>query len=149
MNQRGRPANRLPPSKNDIKSFQASFNVVLPEEYIAFLNHSNGGHPELDAIIPIGGDVIHPRGVDHFYYLNNDRDGPQSIWPRAEAWRNLLGSNFLAFAEDAGGNPYLFDLSCDPLAVCTCLHDDELSIVTVSSSFGAFIDALAYDPDMI
>jgi hypothetical protein len=149
MNQGGRPVTRPPPSEVEIQSFQAEFGVVLPDDYVAFLSHSNGGHPELDSILPEGRDDRPPRGVDHFYFLSSDRDSPQSLWRGASAWRKLLGPSFVAFAEDAGGNPYLFDLSTDPLSVCTCLHDDELAIVRVSSSFEEFVDALEFDPDMI
>jgi hypothetical protein len=149
MNEGGKPVTRLPPTESDIIKFQAEFGIVLPDEYVVFLRHSNGGHPELDAILLEGKEGLPPRGVDHFYFLNSDQDGPQSLWSGASGWRKLLGPNFVAFAEDAGGNPYLFDLSTNPLAICTCLHDDHLALVRVSSSFGAFIDALELDPDMI
>jgi SMI1 / KNR4 family (SUKH-1) len=149
MNQGGKPVTRAPPSEDEIQTFETEFNAVLPEDYVAFLNHSNGGHPELDSVQPEGQNDHPARGVDHFYFLSSDRVSPQALWRGATAWRKLLGNSFVAFAEDAGGNPFLFDLSTDPLAVCTCLHDDELAIVKVSSSFGAFIDALEFDPDMV
>jgi hypothetical protein len=149
MNQGGKPVTRLPPSEIDIQQFEAEFDVVLPADYVAFLNHSNGGHPELDSIAPEARSDLPTRGVDHFYFLNDDRVGPHSLWRGATVWRSLLGPNYVAFAEDAGGNPFLFDLSTSPLAVSTCIHDDGLSLLKISSSFGDFVDALECDPDML
>lgn len=149
MNQGGKPVTRRSPLEAEIQAFEKEFNVSLPADYVAFLNYSNGGHPELDSVLPEARSDLPPRGLDHFYYLDNDWLGSSSLWSGAAAWRELLGQRYVAFAEDAGGNPFLFDLSQTPLAIITCLHDEGLTLLKMASSFGAFIDALEADPDMI
>ncbi|HEX8223319.1 MAG TPA: SMI1/KNR4 family protein [Allosphingosinicella sp.] len=54
LNDGGRPVDRAPPSAKAIAEFEREFSVSLPEEYIRLLTFSNGGHPELDTIAPMG-----------------------------------------------------------------------------------------------
>ena len=149
LNDRGERVERAPPAPEIIAAFEREFNVTLPSEYIELLTYSNGGHPELDSIAPMGRTDIAKRAVDHFFYLNEDQEGPASLWAAARAWRPTLGEKRVPIATDGGGNPFVLDTATTPPKVSTCLHDEGFALVEVAASFSEFIDNLELDPDMI
>lgn len=149
INERGKPVSREAPSPEAVVAFEREFNTTLPADYRAFLRYSNGGHPELDSIAPIGRPGVARRSVDHFYYLNDDRAGNNSLWVAMRTWRVVLGDKAIPFAEDGGGNPFFLDLDTHPPKVRTCLHDENFTVVDIAPSFVEFIDSLVSDPEMI
>jgi hypothetical protein len=149
MNERGKPVKRSPPTLEAIDAFQRHFNVALPAEYIYLLNFSNGGHPELDSIEPIGRAGAARRSVDHFYYLDGDTNSIASLWTAMRTWISVLGENYVPFAVDGGGNPFVLDLNSTPPKVKACLHDENYVLIDLAPSFTSFIDALSIDPEII
>jgi len=145
INEGGEPVTRPAPTKDVINAFQARFGLVLPEEYLRILRHSNGGHPELDAVEPIAAGWA----INHFYHLDDDRTSTRSLWFATEEWRSVLGKNALPFAESGGGDPFFLDLTTTPPSVKVCAHDENCAIVDLAPSLEAFIDGLTIDPDMI
>jgi hypothetical protein len=111
--------------------------------------HSNGGHPELDTIKPMGRTDVEEWGVNHFLYLNEDRDGTESLWMETKYWQSILGEKQIPIAEDGGGNAFVFDLVATPPRVVVCIHDEDFALVELASSFVDFIDRLELNPDYI
>ena len=54
INDGGEQVQRSAPARDVVEAFQAQFDVALPLDYLRLLSYSNGGHPELDSIEPIG-----------------------------------------------------------------------------------------------
>jgi hypothetical protein len=148
INDGGKPVRRRAPTNDDVEAFQARFRVTLPDEYLFLLRHSNGGHPELDTVFPIG-QPENVWSVNEFYHLDDDKSAPSSLWLAMERWRTILGGNALPFAADGGGNQFFLDLGISPPAVKVCIHDESFLVVDLAPSLDAFIDALYIDPDMI
>lgn len=149
VNEGGMPTRRAAPTDAVIEAFQAHFGVRLPEDYLKLLRHSNGGHPELDSIQPVGRLGAARWAVNRFYHLDDDRASASSLWVATERWRHILGAFTLPFAVDGGGNQFFLDLRTSPPAVKLCVHDENFSVIEIAPSFEAFVDALSVDPDMI
>ena len=148
LNEGGRPVTRKPPSDAQIAAFQSHFGIVLPEDYIVFLRHSNGGHPERDAFRPKG-LVDGLFGVAYFYRLNDDQADVSGVWAATTAWRNALSANVAAIGDDGGGNQILLCFDGNSASVKLCIHDEAMRLIHVADSFSEFIDMLREDPDMI
>jgi hypothetical protein len=149
INEGGRRIERDAPSSEVICAFQDHFGIILPDEYLKMLRHSNGGHPELDSIKPINRPEAARWAVDHFYFLDNDKTSCESLWAAMKEWRRVLGEGSLPFAEDGGGNQFLFDLRASTAAVKVCVHDENFAILDIAPSFEAFIDGLWVDPEYL
>lgn len=149
MNEGGKPVGRNPPTAAQVSEFQSHFGVVLPESYLIFLKHSNGGHPERNAYLPKGCAEDHLWGVNRFYYLNDDKAGVDGLWNATQAWRNALRKDIVPIADDGGGNRILLSFAESPPSVKVCIHDEGMRFVHAADSFEEFIDSLTDDPDMI
>ncbi len=149
INEGGKRVGRPAPSTDVISAFQSHYDITLPEDYLVLLRQSNGGHPELDSIEPIGRPGATRWAVNRFYHLDNDKTSPESLWSAMEKWRRILGNNALPVAADGGDNQFFIDLDTSLGAVKICVHDENFSIVDIAPSFEAFIDGLSPDPDMI
>lgn len=150
INEGGKPVQRPAPTRKAIEAFQTHFGITLPEEYLHLLRHSNGGHPELDSVEPIGRPGAARWSVNRFYHLDdNDKVSTTSLWVVAERWCSMLGKDALPFAADGGGNQFFLDLKTSPAAVKVCIHDEGFSIVDIAPSLELFIDSLSVDPDMV
>jgi hypothetical protein len=150
LNEGGKPMARPAPSAEVIQAFQACYGLTLPNDYLTLLHHSNGGHPKLDSIKPIGGRPgATGWAVNRFYHLDHDRTSTGSLWRAMEIWRPILGDQALPIATDGGGNLFFIDLRTASAAVKVCVHDDDFTIVDLAPSFQAFIDGLSENPDMI
>jgi len=149
INEKGRPVGRPSPTNGAIKEFQSHVGVILPESYVKLLQHSNGGHPEVDSIEPIGRPKAARWAVNRFYHLDDDKTSTANLWYVTEKWRPILGEYRIPFAEDSGGNQFFLDLKTSAPSVKLCVHDEKFAIVEIAPSFEAFIDALSVDPDMI
>jgi hypothetical protein len=113
------------------------------------LRYTNGGHPELNLIEPIGQKGSVAWAVDYFYHLDDDRKSSESLWVATEQWRRILGEDFVPFATDGGGNQFVFDFTTSPPSVKGCVNDRNYSLVDIAPSFEAFIDGLSIDLDII
>src|SRR5579871_6743623 len=102
VNEGGRPVTRKPPTDTQIADFQSHFGIVLPNEYLVFLHHSNGGHPERNSLKPKGrvADVF--CGVSRFYHLNHDKDDLEGLWAATRDWRRVLSGNVVPIGNDGG-----------------------------------------------
>ena len=149
LNEMGKRVERAAPTTEMVTIFENEFSVTLPPEYINFLMYCNGGHPELNLVVPMRRTDIAALSVDHFFYLDEDREGPLSLWAVARAWRTSLGEKRIPIATDGGGNPFILDMSDSIPKVSICLHDEDFTVVEVAASFSEFIDHLELDPDMI
>jgi len=149
INEGGKAVTRPAPTVDTVKAFQSHFGIVLPDEYLKLLQYSNGGHPELDSIQPVGRPEAQRWSVSWFYELDDDRDSTTSLWYATAAWRSILGRDALPFAEDQLGNQFFLDLSLSESAVKICIHDDNFSIADLAPSFEAFLDGLSRDPEFI
>lgn len=149
INEGGRPVTRAPPTKQQIREFESLFAVELPEDYLVLLQHSNGGHPEVDSFQLPGPEEGALLGVNRFYHLGDDKNDHEGLWRAATAWEGRTSSRMVPFANDPGGNQLMFDFGCQPPAVKLCIHDEDFRIVHLADSFGEFIDGLVEDPDMV
>jgi cell wall assembly regulator SMI1 len=149
INEGGKVVGRAPPTPEVISAFEHEFNVSLPSEYLELLMYSNGGHPELDSIAPMGRTDIAEWAINHFLYLNEDRNGPESLWRAAKEWRPILGEKQIPFAADGGGDPFVLDLVATPARVVGSLIDEGFALVEIAASFSDFIDRLEFNPDYI
>jgi hypothetical protein len=149
INEGGKPVKRDAPGPDIVSEFEQHYGVSLPEDYLRLLNHANGGHPELDSILPEPRSSGARWAVNVFYHLDGDKESDTSLWKAVKAWRSILGKLSLPFATDAGGNQFYLDLSTDPPAVKVCIHDENFRAIGIAPSFEKFIDGLEIDPDMI
>lgn len=148
LNEGGKRVTREAPTAAVVNSFQQRYSISLPQHYLELLRHSNGGHPELNSIA-VGTGVKSTRwSINHFYFLDEDKDAPESLWRATEVWRRQLGPFALPFASDEGDNQYFLDLSVSPSPVKLCIHDERFWTIRIADSFEEFIDALSIDPDM-
>jgi len=149
VNECGHPVTRKPPTAAQIAEFQSNFGVTLPDEYLVFLRHSNGGHPERDSFRPKGLAEDVSWGVGRFYFLSDDHNDLEGLWAASNEWRWALHSNIVPIGDDDGGNQILLSFDKQPPSVELCVHDEGMRIIHVADSFGEFIDMLSEDPDMI
>lgn len=149
INEGGKPVQRSSPTREVVEAFQSHFGVTLPLEYLRLLRYSNGGHPELDSIEPVGRPGAAQWAVNRFYHLDTDKTSATSLWAATESWRSILGKEAFPFAEDGGGNQFFLDLKTSPPAVKVCVHDEGFSTIDIAPSLEAFVDALSLDPDMV
>ena len=149
LNDGGKKVDRAAPSPEVVFAFEREFGLSLPPDYISLLTYSNGGHPELDSIAPMGRHDIAMRAVSRFFYLNEDQESLEGLWANARTWRPILGEKQIPIADDGGGNLFILDMSTTPPKVSACLHDEGFVRVEIARTFGEFIDGLELDPDMI
>ena len=149
VNEGGMPVTRAAPSYQNIEDFEGVYGVSLPESYLRFLRHANGGHPELDSFIPQGTSEDNRWSIDTFYHLGPNRQESGSVWLMAEEWRSVLGAAAIPFAQDGGGSQLYLDFETEEPSVKLCIHDQDFKTVGVADSFGSFVDLLHKDPDMI
>lgn len=148
LNEGGKPVKRAPPSSEEISAFEREFGISLLPDYISLLTYSNGGHPELDSIAPMGRHGIAMWSINRFFYLNDDRESSGGLWAAARAWRQVLGEKQIPIAADEGGNLFVLDMSTSPPSVSGCFCDEGFDRVEIATTFSEFIDGLKLDPDM-
>jgi hypothetical protein len=149
MNEGGQPVTRQPPTDAQVADFDSHFGVILPKEYVAFLRHSNGGHPEQNSFRPKGLVEDVRWGVNRFYHLSQDQNDLEGLWGAATEWRQVIAGNTIPIGNDGGGNQLLLSFDHAPPSVEICIHDENMRLIHVADSFGEFIDMLTEDPDMI
>jgi hypothetical protein len=150
LNEGGEPVSRPPPSAQQIAQFQSEFGITLPRAYLSLLAYSNGGHPELDTLMPDGApaDGYYPA-INDFYYLTDDRDSMSGLWREQRHVRPILGNCVLVFARDGGDNQFFLNLSSTPSPVKVWSHDEHDLVTDLAPSFEVFIDGPRINPNTI
>ncbi len=149
INEGGQPVTRPAPTDEQIEAFERHFGLELPVGHIALLRFSNGGHPELNLVEPVGRPGAAAWGVGRFHHLSDDREAYESLWKAIQVWRPFLGLYALPFADDQNGNEFFLDLQFNPPPVRACIHDEGFRTVDIAPSLEVFIDRLKLDPDAI
>lgn len=145
INEGGRQVRRPVPTDALFARFESQTGCVMPVGLRQLLEHSNGGHPELDS--PEG--ALGQFSINRFFHLTTDDYGSESLWYAVKHWQPILGRESLPFANDGGGNQFFLDLASKPPSVKLCLHDELMKIVEIAPTFEDFINSLSIDPDMI
>lgn len=149
INEGGRVVTRPKPTLADYKSLEAEYEIQVPEGLRSLLEHANGGHPELDSILPESSPCGERFGVSRFFHLLSGDQNPGSFDYALRHWRSILGAKALPFADDGGGNLFFLDWHDSPPTVKLCLHDANMKLILIAPTFDAFVDGLEMDPDMI
>jgi hypothetical protein len=149
INSGGHRVIKAPPTSAQIAAFEKEFGVKIPSELLDLLQHSNGGHPELDTYFPSHEFDNYLWAVSRFYFLDGDRQATGGMWQAASAWRSVLGESALPFADTGGGDTFFLDCSTAPARVGVTVHDENFRIVWLAPSLDEFLDGLALDPDAI
>lgn len=149
LNIGGDPVSRPAPTEGQIASFEAHFDVKLPDDHLHLLRFSNGGGPELDGYIPKGASDSCLRDLAYFYFLNDDKDDLAGLWRATSEWQSATGRLIVPVAYSQGGDQVVLSYGTSPPSVWLCLHDEGFTMVFVADTFGDFIDLLCDDPDMI
>lgn len=138
----------------DIQKLERKLDIVLPNDYRAFLLQYNGGKPEPSAF-PLPENPVDTHAmVDWFYcILNGD---PYDLETFTNIMVNRIPSGLLPIAIDPGGNQiciqasgvnrgkiYFWDHEEEPF------HDpqDHSSTLLVANNFAEFIDSFTELPE--
>src|SRR5579863_1590229 len=84
-----------------LEKISADMNVNIPDDYVAFLRHSNGGHPEVGSF-SLGRNDANLFDVDFFYAT--DTPGVECVEDIYFKWKDTLGNRALPIGRDGGGN---------------------------------------------
>lgn len=153
INEGGLPVTRRKPTIMDFEWFETKYQIRIPEELRLLLSHANGGHPELDTIVPVNSPYSEGFAVNRFYHLVTGDDSSESLAYAKEHWWVALGVDTLPFAGDGGGNEFFIDWGDSPPSVKLCLHDVgidvDMIIVPIAPTFEEFIDNLKIDTELM
>lgn len=86
----------------DIKKFEGTHNITLPQQYVDFLLQYNGGYPKESTFKISNGEG--ESLVNKFYHLNDLGRG-------FEILEGEIPAEFLPIANDPGGNEILLRVS--------------------------------------
>lgn len=140
---------RPKPTEGEYKAFEEGYGIAIPRTLRGLLEHSNGGHPELDSFLLLDSPTGERFAVNRFFHLQTGDESPDSFTYAIKHWRKIIGNKSLPFASDGGGNLFFLDTSKEPAPVMLCLHDEKMAIKQLAPNFESFIDGLETDPDMI
>ena len=149
INQGGEPVRRSPPADHVISDFEREFGLRIPKVLLELLNHSNGGHPELDCYNPNDVDDEHTFAINSFFFLSEDREAYGGLWRETTTWRPYVGASALPIAGDGGGNILFLDLTAEPPPVKVCWHDENFAISELAPSLEELVDGLHIPEDYI
>lgn len=119
---------------DDIRNFETSNNLALPNDFISFYLINNGGYlPEEDEPNPflLGG---------FFSFSHGKLPIEKRYKELLEDWPNLLG--MIPFAYDDGGNLFLISTVSESYGEVKIWLTDENELDTVSASFLSYINEL-------
>ena len=149
INQGGVPVTRASPTDSVVADFESYFDLRMPAQLLKLLRFSNGGHPELDSYNPSGVEDVNSFGINHFFFLDDDRASSYGLWDAVRVWRPYIGPRGLPFAEDGGGNILFLDLSSEPPPIKVCWHDENFRTGEMAATFEKLINGLCENPDYI
>ena len=155
LNSGGAPVGVPAPTTSQLAFVERLIGARLPREYVEFLNFSNGGSPETNAVYI---DVDGRRelwDINDFFHIAADSESTQDtedvVWNHGifQRYSNLRSRAILPIAQDGGGDFYCLDLRPEhPGGVVLWIHDEPgHPLVKVADSFSAFVDALLPYPD--
>jgi hypothetical protein len=133
-----------PPSLDEVKEFERKYDFTLPEDYVRFLLHTNGGKPNKATIYWVSERDF--GGINNFYSMN-------TIFPlydlgeAVETYREAqeLPKTHLPFACDPGGNAYCLEaskaVSSSPI-ICWDHEEFDFDDDPIFDSFTSFLDSL-------
>jgi cell wall assembly regulator SMI1 len=141
-----------PPTKAGIRNFEKKFGVVLPKDYLTFLQFSNGGEPELNAFVPNDSDYELTIEVDAFYYLNDadERECASSLWNETLERRHFLGKAAIPIGHTTMSYPIYLSYESDPPCVKIMrgwgAPNEVRRVIHVADSFSELIGMLGHLP---
>jgi hypothetical protein len=150
MDHHGGPVTIPPPTPSQLALIERLLGVPLPEDYVAFLHYSNGGHPALDTFYVSRAGDREPWMIDHFLRVTADslatEDTSEVVWQYL-ALQPHPPREFLPIAEDAFGDILFLDLTREGAGrVLFWVRDEDWPLFEVAGSFGALIDGLTSYP---
>lgn len=128
---------------DDIRNFEKTYNVKLPEDYIAFLLKYNGGYPK-ESTFKIS-DEEGESVVNKFYGIGNMKSNLSSVF---EILDGEIPDGFISIANDPGGNEICISVGEEHYGkVFVWIHDmdsDEYlsNMFLLANSFNEFFDNL-------
>jgi hypothetical protein len=121
----------------DFDTFFNNTSVKLPDSYKEFLQLSNGGWTT-------GKDTYGNVSVSVFYSLNNDTKAPftegvdlYDVYVNYQIYKPVLPQDWLAIAEDAGGNPICLNVLTEEVAYAD--HEEEFKLHVICGKFQDFL----------
>lgn len=149
LNDYGDPVTRDAPDVRVLSEIESKLGHRLPQEYIEFLQFSNGGQPELNCLTLHDGTGTSMWTIDEFYHVSGGTDDDCDMASVFDDYRQFLEKDCLPIACDEGGNQYVLDFSTSPPSIKISIHDESFRLIPVASSFEQFIDLLDEGTDMI
>ncbi|WCM14568.1 SMI1/KNR4 family protein [Priestia filamentosa] len=115
----------------DIKKFEGTHNITLPQQYVDFLLQYNRGYPKESTFKISNGEG--ESLVNKFYHLND-------LGREFEILEGEIPAEFLSIANDPGGNEILLGVSGEYVEkVYFWVHDRKKeNLFFLSHNFSAF-----------
>lgn len=150
MDHHGKPVATPPPTGGQIALVERLLKAPLPEDYVAFLRFSNGGHPQLDTFYITRDGAREPWTIDHFFHVAADSPATEDTRDVLWQYRTLepdLPQRFLPIADNGFGDLLLLDLTDGGQGrVVLWVHDEDWPLFEVAESFAGLIDGLTTYP---
>lgn len=146
LNFGGEPVKGLRGGDSQLRQLASAVGADLPLGYVAFLRHSDGGHPEIGTFRPEGAAPENKFDVDWFYSLA----GPfqHNLMRALKDWGPTLGKGALPIGRDGGGNQIYIDFTRSA-SVWLYLHDEDGKRLRIADGFEQFVAMLEADADLI
>jgi hypothetical protein len=149
-----RRSNPYPPARADqIADFESRFGLVLPVDYVRFIQYVNGGYSALrlypDPASGTEGEVndfygLGPREADEAEQrLDSESWDIGNLWGETRIWWERLGGGGIPFARDGGDNQLFLDyrvLRSEPTVSRLIFSTGR--VYGIAESFARFIDSL-------
>jgi SMI1 / KNR4 family (SUKH-1) len=152
LNSGGKSVTLAAPTDNQLALVEKLLGCPVPDAYILFLRHSNGGHPALDSLTVQGPGGDQQFGVSGFFHIAADdastNDTADVVWRYHHRWPGAR-RQLLPIARDGGDNLFCLDLTPEGGGrVVLQRHDVKgFPLLPLASSFEAFVDMLEQNPD--
>ncbi len=149
VNEGGEIVSRRFPTENEFVALEELIENKLPDGYKRLIQHSNGGHPQLDTVQDQLGNTGQAWNISRFFPVGAEFSDLGNVSTRYSTWVDIIGKHRLPFAGDDFGNIFVLDFSKTEPQVGIYLHDAEMPYCPIAPNFESFIDGLFEDPDMI
>jgi len=153
LNYSGQPVTTPPPTSHQIEVVESLVGVSLPASYRAFLQFSNGGHPEFDLYEVDKGTYRYGWTINNFFHMCSDTDTTNDVGDVVWNYHHRFPGaprELLPVARDVGGNLFCLDLTQDGKGrVIVQVHDEPgFPYIPLAASFDEFINGLKTDPEV-
>jgi cell wall assembly regulator SMI1 len=152
LNEGGEPVTRPAPSVAEITLLEQELEAKLPQDYLDFLQFSNGGHPEVDTFYVTTGRVVQDWGISRFFNLTPEQPSSEELTHNLRWFWAEVANGLLPIANDGGGNLICLDLRDGSYgSILLWVHDvgEKGLFIPVADSFGELMDSLEVNPDYI